>query len=182
MVHLLQSTIVNNSLYCVECIQHTLAILPTSHNYWLMFANQLWADHFGIWLIAKLFYSVHKKLQTCGADFKYYEVADLRLRISIITKLQTCGCGLQELRSCGLAVAYSRILKRGCGLAFADWGNWNSVADLRTWKKKLAVSSTEISLGNSEHQACKRGFRQALSGLWSERVSVSAFWAWSYTY
>ena len=53
-------------------------------------------------------------------DFKYYEVADLRLRTSRITKLRTCGCGLQELRSCGLAVADSRILKRRCGLAVAD--------------------------------------------------------------
>ena len=58
-----------------------------------------------MWLIAKLFHSVHKKLRTCGADFKYYEVADLRLRTSRITKLRTCGCGLQELRSCVLAVA-----------------------------------------------------------------------------
>ena len=95
VVHLLQSTIVSNFFYCVECIHHTRAILPTSHNFWLMFANQLWADHFGTWLIAKLFYSVHKKLRTCG-------------------------CGLQELRSCGLAVADSRILKRRCGLAVAD--------------------------------------------------------------
>ena len=120
VVHLLQSMIVSNCFYCVECIHHALAILPTRHKFWLMFANQLWADQFGTWLIAKLFYSVHKKLRTCGADFKYYEVADLRLRTSRFTKLRTCGCGLQELRSCGLAVADSRILKHRCGLAVAD--------------------------------------------------------------
>ena len=72
VVHLLQSTIASNFFYCVECIHHTFAILPTSHNFWLIFANQLWADHYGTWLIAKLFYSVHKKLRTCGADFKCY--------------------------------------------------------------------------------------------------------------
>ena len=73
-----------------------------------------------MWLIAKLFHSVHKKLRTGGVDFKYYEVADLRLRTSRITKLRTCGCGLQELGSCGLAVADSRISKSRCGLAVAD--------------------------------------------------------------
>ena len=85
VVHLLQSMIVSNSFYCVECIHHTLAILLTSHNFWLMFANQLWADHFGTWLIAKLFYSVHKKLRTSNVT---------KLRTSRITKLRTCGCGL----------------------------------------------------------------------------------------
>ena len=104
----------------VWSVSTILAILPTNHNFWLIFANQLWADHYGTWLIAKLFYSVHKKLRTCGADFKYYEVADLRLRTLRITKLRTCGCGLQKLGSCGLAVANSRILKRRFGLAVAD--------------------------------------------------------------
>ena len=33
-----------NCFYCVECIHHALAILPTRHIFWLMFANQLWAD------------------------------------------------------------------------------------------------------------------------------------------
>ena len=37
--------------------QHTLAMLLTSYNFWLLFANQLWADHFGTWLIVKLFLS-----------------------------------------------------------------------------------------------------------------------------
>ena len=110
VVHLLQSTIVSYSFYCVECIHHTLAILPTSHNFWLIFANQLWADHFGTWLIAKLFYSVHKKLRTCVADFKYYEVADLRLRTSRIRKLRTCGCGFKNsemsLRTCGCGLSF----------------------------------------------------------------------------
>ena len=132
MIHLLQSTLVSNFFYYVECIHHTFAILPTSHNFWLIFANQLWAVHFGTWLIAKLFHSVHKKLRTCGADFKYYEVADLRLRIQesrkvvadlrlrtklLNVQLRTCGCGLKKL-------------KFGCG--FADCG----------LKKKLAVPST----------------------------------------
>ena len=77
------------------------------------------------WLIAKLFYSVHKKLRTCGADFKYYEVADLRLWTSRFTKLRTCRCGLQELRrftkSCGLAVRTSNITKlRTCGYGLQD--------------------------------------------------------------
>ena len=132
MVHLLQSTIVSNSFYCVDCIHHTLAILPTSHNFWLMFANQLWAGHFGTWLIAKLFYSVQKKLRTCGADFKYYKVAGLQLRISRSRKLRTCGYGFKNpvtsLRTCGCGL---RKLKFGCG--FADL------------KKKLAVPSTAHS-------------------------------------
>ena len=148
MVDLLQTTIVSNSFYCVDCIvllrgcvdcihwyiiawipfirgcvnciHHTLAILPTSHNFCLMFANQLWADHFGTWLNAKLFYSVHKKLRTCGVDFKYYEVADLRLRTELLkVQLRTCGRKFKKL-------------KFGCG--FADCG----------LKKKLAVPSTEF--------------------------------------
>ena len=41
---ILQSTIVCNSFNCVKCIYHTLAILSASRNFWLMFANQLWAD------------------------------------------------------------------------------------------------------------------------------------------
>ena len=110
VIHLLQSTIVSNSFYCVECIHHTLAILPTSLNNWLNFANQLWADHYGARLIAKLFYSVHKKLRTCGVDFKYYEVADLRLRTSKITKLRTCGCGFKNpetsFRTCGCGLSF----------------------------------------------------------------------------
>ena len=107
-------------------------LLPTSYNFWFMFANQLWADQCGICLIAKLFYSVHKKLRTCGEDFKYCEVADLRLRIQkswnivadlrlrtkvLNVQLRTCGCGLRKL-------------KFGCGVA--DWG----------LKKKLAMPST----------------------------------------
>ena len=114
VVHLLQSTIVSNSFYCVECIHHTLAILSTSHNFWLMFANQLWADHFGTWLIAKLFYEVYKKLRTCSADFKYYEDANLRLRTSRITKLQTCGCGFKNpetsLRTCGCRLSFKTFI------------------------------------------------------------------------
>ena len=82
VVHSLQSTIVSNSFYRVG----------TSHNFWLMLANQLWADHFGTWLIAKLF---TRFIKSCG----------LAVRTSNITKLRTCGCGLQKLRSCGLAVA-----------------------------------------------------------------------------
>ena len=60
--------------------------------------------------IAKLFHSVHKKLRTCGADFKYYEVADLRLRTSRIKKSQTCGCGFKNreksLRTCGCGLSF----------------------------------------------------------------------------
>ena len=105
----------------------------TSHRsyFLLMFANQLWADHFGTWLIAKLFYSVYKMLWTCGADFKYYEVAYLRLRTSRITKLRTCSCGFNNpeisLRTCGCGL---RKLKFYYG--FADYG----------LKKKLAVPRT----------------------------------------
>ena len=94
-------------------------------------------------VIAKLFYPVHKKLRTCGcglqilrscrlavADFKNYEVADLRLRTLRITKLRTCGCGFKNpetlLRTCGCGL---RKLKFGCG--FADCG----------LQKKLAVPS-----------------------------------------
>ena len=76
-----------------------------------------------------------QELQSCGlavADFKNYEVADLRLRIQesrkvvadlrlrtklLNVQLRTCGCGLRKL-------------KFGCG--FADCG----------LKKKLAVPST----------------------------------------
>ena len=128
------------------------AILPTTHNLWLIFANQLWAVHFGTWLIGKLFHSVHKKLRTCGcglqelqscglaiADFKNYEVADLRLRIQesrkvvadlrlrtklLNVQLRTCGCGLRKLKfGCGIA---------DCGL-----------------EKKLAVPSTGASVQGS---------------------------------
>ena len=76
-----------------------------------------------------------QELRSCGlavADFKNYEVADLRLRIQesrkvvadlrlrtklLNVQLRTCGCGLRKL-------------KFGCG--FADCG----------LKKKLAVPST----------------------------------------
>ena len=78
-------------------------------------------------------------MRTCGADFKYYEVADLRLRTSRITKLRTCVCGLQGLRSCGLAVADSRILKRRCGLAVADLAFKRVIADLRLRIKKIEI-------------------------------------------
>ena len=60
-------------------------------------------------------------LWTCGADFKYFEVAYLRLRTSRITKLRTCGCGFKNpetsLRTCGCGL---RKLKFGYG--FADYG------------------------------------------------------------
>ena len=133
----------SNSFYCVECIHHTLAILPTSHNFWLIFANQLWADQFGTWLIAKLFYSVHKKLRTCGADFKYYKVSDLRLRIQdswnvvadlrlrtklLNVQLRTCRCGLRKL-------------KIGCG--FADCG-----------LKKKTCGAQHCQSASQWHQAC----------------------------
>ena len=137
----------NQRLWAISLIAWNVSIilLLYSHNFWLIFANQLWADHIGTWLIAKLFYSVHKKLRTCGcglqelgscglavADFKNYEVADLRLRIQeswnvvadlrlrtklLNVQLRTCGCGLRKF-------------KIGCG--FADCG----------LKKKLAVPST----------------------------------------
>ena len=126
MVHLLQSTIVSNFFYCVECIHHTFAILPTCHNFWLIFANQLWTVHFGTWLIAKLFHSVHKKLRTCGADFEYYEVADLRLRTSRITKLRT-----------------SRIRK----LRLRIQESWKVVADLRLQTKLLNVQLRTCGCG-----------------------------------
>ena len=112
MVHLLQSTIVSNSFYCVECIHHTLAILPTNHNFWLMFANQLWADHFG-----------HGWLQ--NSSTRFIKSCELAVRTSNITKLRTCSCGLQELQSCGLAL---RIQE-----------SWNVVADLRLLTKLLNV-------------------------------------------
>ena len=76
-------------------------------------------------------------IKSCGlavADFKNYEVADLRLRTSRIRKLRTCGCGFKNLekslRTCGCGL---RKLKFGCG--FADCG----------LKKKLAVPSTGIN-------------------------------------
>ena len=76
-------------------------------------------------------------IKSCGlevADFKNYEVVDLRLRTSRITKLRTCGCGFKnpetslrtrlrtkllnlQLRTCGCRLGK---LKFGCG--FADWG------------------------------------------------------------
>ena len=62
-------------------------------------------------------------LRSCGlavADFKIYEVADLRLRTKLLNvQLRTCGCGLRKL-------------KFGCG--FADCG----------LEKKLAVPSTVL--------------------------------------
>ena len=99
VVHLLQSTIMINFFYYVDCIHHTLALFSINHDFWLIFANQLWADHFGTWLIAKLFYSVHKKLRTCGCGFKHPE-----------TKLRTCGCGFKNpetpLRTCGCGLSF----------------------------------------------------------------------------
>ena len=95
VVHLLQSTIGSSSFYFVECIHHTLAILLTSYNFWLMFANQLWADHFGTWLIAKLFYSVQKKLRTSNIS-KLWTSRIKKLRTSRIRKLWTRGCGFKN--------------------------------------------------------------------------------------
>ena len=157
-MHLLQSTIVSNFFYCVECIHHTFAILPTSHNFWLIFANQLWAVHFGTWLIAKLFHSVNKKLRTCScglqelrscglavADFQIYEVADLRLRTSRITKLRTCGCGFKNLEKslrtcgCGTKLLNVQLQTCGCGLRKLKIGCGFADCGLR---KKLAVPST----------------------------------------
>ena len=130
----------SNFFYCMECIHHTFAILPTSHNFWLVFTNQPWAVHFGTWLIAKLFYSVHKKLRTCGADFKYYEVADLR-------------CGLQELQSCGPAVA--------------DFKNYE-VADLRLRiqesRKVVADLRLRTKLLNVQLWTCGCGLRKLKFG------------------
>ena len=78
------------------------------------------------------------------------------MRTSNITKLRTCGCGLQDLRSCGLAVAdfknyevadlrlRTKLLNVqmrtcGCGLRKLKFGC--GFADCRL-KKKLAVPST----------------------------------------
>ena len=82
VVHLLQSTIASNSFYCVECIHHMLAVLPT--------------------------------------------ITTFDLFLLINSDQITSGCGwLQNfstrfIKSCGLAVRTSRILKRRCGLAIAD--------------------------------------------------------------
>ena len=109
-VHLRKSTIVSNSFYCVECIHHALAILPTSHNFWLIFANQLWAVHFGTCWLQNSSTQFIKSCGLCGEDFKYYEVADLRLRTSRIMKLRTCGCGFKNpetsLRTCGGGLSF----------------------------------------------------------------------------
>ena len=76
-------------------------------------------NHFGACLIAKLFYSVHKKLRTCGADFKYYKVANLRLLTSRITKMRTCGCRFKNpetsLRTCDCRFKNPETSLRTCG-------------------------------------------------------------------
>ena len=93
----------------MECIHHTLAILPTSHNFCLMFANQLSADKFGTWLIAKLFCSGHEKLQNCGATSNI-----TILQTSRFTNLRTCSCELQELRSCSCTFKNPETSLRTC--------------------------------------------------------------------
>ena len=104
-----------------------------------------------------------QELGSCGlavADFKNYEVADLRLRIQesrkvvadlrlrtklLNVQLRTCGCGLRKL-------------KFGCG--FADCG----------LKKKLAVPSTAnrpIKFGHCNHHAIK--LKRALNPTFKKR-------------
>ena len=94
--------------------------------------------HFGTWLIAKLFHSVHKKLWTCGADFKYYEVADLQLRTSRFTKLRTCGCGLAVADFKNYEVADLRLRIQE---------SWKVVADLRLRTKLLNVQLRTCGCG-----------------------------------
>ena len=97
VVHLLQWTIVSNSFYCVEYIHHTLAILPTSHNFWLVLrinfeqiaSGRGWLQNFST-----------RFIKSCG----------LAVRTSNITKLRTCGCGFKNsemsLRTCGCGLSF----------------------------------------------------------------------------
>ena len=133
MVHLLQSTIVSNFFYCVECT-YSPYVWYTSHMSQILTYFCQSTLSFGTRLIAKLFHSVHKKLRTCAADFKYYEVADLRLRTSRITKLRTCGCELpriRKLRTCGCAFKdpEKSLQTCGCGLSFETSNCGLAVAD-----------------------------------------------------
>ena len=150
---------VNNSFYCAKCIHHIrLLYFPQVATFdlsLLINSEQISFGHgdcktllISSWKVVDLRLRTLNitKLRTCGcglqelrscglavADFKNYEVADLRLRIQeswnvvadlrlriklLNVQLRTCGCGLRKL-------------KFGCG--FADCG----------LKKKLAVPSTD---------------------------------------
>ena len=101
VLHLLQSTIVSNSVYCVS----------TSHNFWLI-----------LLINSKQIISEHCWLQ--NSSTRFIKSSGLAVRTSNITKLRSCGCGLQELGSCGLAIA--------------DFKNYD-VADLRLRIKKIEI-------------------------------------------
>ena len=60
----------------------------------------------------------HGRLQSSST--RLIKGCRLAVRTLNITKLRTCGSGLQELQSCRLAVADSRILKCRCGHVVAD--------------------------------------------------------------
>ena len=106
-VHLLQSTIVSNFFYCVECIHHTLAILPTSHIFYLC-----------LLINSEKIISGHGSLQ--NSSTRFINSCKLAVRTSNITKLGTCGCGFQELRTCGCGFKNPETSLRtcGCGLSF----------------------------------------------------------------
>ena len=69
--------------------------------------------------------SGHSRLQ--NSSTRFVNCWGLAVRTSNIMKLLTCGCGLQELRSCGLAVV--------------DFKNYE-VADLRLWTSNITKLRT----------------------------------------
>ena len=68
------------------------------------------------------------------------------MRTSNITKLRTCGCGLQELRSCGFAVADFKNYKVA-DLRLRIHESCNVVADLRLRTKLLNVKLRTCGCG-----------------------------------
>ena len=97
-------------------------------------------------------------IKTCGADFKYHEVADLRLRTKLLNvQLRTRGCEL-------------RTLKFGCRFAVCEL-------------KRLAVPSTagkctfgEIYIRDNVHLAkCTFGEMSFLEGVFWRDVQDPSF-------
>ena len=127
----------SNSFHCVKCIHHTLAILPTSHNFGfclLINSEQITSRHGSLQNSStqfkkKLRTSRIRKWRTCGCEFKNPETS---LRTKLLNmQLRTCGCRLKKL-------------KFGCG--FADCG----------LKKKLAVPSTVYHPIKQQFHFCRK--------------------------
>ena len=106
-----------------------------------------------------LFLPINSEQFTSGRDWlqnfftRFIKSCGLAVRTSNITKLRTCGCGLQELRSCELAVA--------------DFKNYE-VADLRLRiqesRKVVADLRLRTKLLNVQLRTCGCGLRKLKFG------------------